>query len=57
MAETVGVPHHSVRAVALLNQAIEKGYKDVAHMKMDTDLDALRERDDFMTLLKKIEDK
>jgi hypothetical protein len=38
-----------------LKQAIAMGYKDVAHLKKDTDLDALRQRDDFKALLKELE--
>ncbi len=40
-----------------MKQAVEKGYKDVAHMKKDRDLDALRDRDDFKALLKELESK
>jgi hypothetical protein len=39
------------RAMALLHKAVKAGYKDAAHMKKDTDLDALRARDDFNKLL------
>jgi hypothetical protein len=46
---------YAARAVALLRQAIAKGYKDAAHMKQDTDLDALRQRDDFKKLLADLE--
>jgi serine/threonine protein kinase/tetratricopeptide (TPR) repeat protein len=42
---------YAARAVALLRQAIGKGIKDAAHMKKDTDLDALRAREDFRKLL------
>ena len=45
----------AARAVALLQQAVAKSYKDVAHMKKDRDLDALRQRDDFKALLKELE--
>jgi hypothetical protein len=38
------------RAMAWLKQAIAAGYKDVAHIKEDKDLDSLRERDDFEKL-------
>jgi hypothetical protein len=43
------------RAVALLRQAVQKGYKDVTHMTKDPDLDALRARDDFKELLAQLE--
>ena len=39
------------KAMAALRPAIQNGYKDAAHMKKDTDLDALRGRDDFKKLL------
>ena len=35
----------------LLAKAVQAGYQDAAHMKKDTDLDPLREREDFKTLL------
>jgi serine/threonine-protein kinase len=43
------------RAIALLQQAIAKGYKDAEHMKKDDDLKALRERDDFKKLVAALE--
>ena len=39
------------KAMAALRQAIQNGFKDAAHMKKDTDLDALRGREDFKKLL------
>ncbi|HZY87294.1 MAG TPA: serine/threonine-protein kinase [Gemmataceae bacterium] len=39
------------RAMAWLRQAVKEGYKDVAFIKKDTDLDALRDRADFQELL------
>jgi serine/threonine-protein kinase len=47
----------AARAVDLLRQAIARGYKDVAHLKQDTDLDALRTRDDFQELLRQLADR
>ena len=44
--------HYAVRAVALLRQAADAGYKDSQTLRKDQDLDALRDRDDFKTLLK-----
>jgi hypothetical protein len=38
-------------ALALLKQALAKGFKNAGHMKEDKDLDALRERVDFQKLL------
>jgi tetratricopeptide (TPR) repeat protein len=43
------------RAMAWLRQAVAAGYKNVAHLKKDTDLDALRDRADFRALLAKLE--
>ena len=42
------------RAMAWLTKAVAAGYKDAAHMKKDTDLDALREREDFKKLLAEV---
>ena len=39
------------RAMTPLREAIAKGYKDIDHMKKDTDLDALRPCADFQTLM------
>ena len=38
-----------------LHKAVQAGYKDTAHMKKDTDLDALRDREDFKKLLAELE--
>ena len=45
------------RAMELLAKAVQAGYKDVAHMKKDTDLDPLRDRDDFKKLIAELEAK
>jgi tetratricopeptide (TPR) repeat protein len=45
------------RAIAWLKQAVAAGFKDAAQMKKDTDLDALRNREDFQKLLAKLESK
>jgi tetratricopeptide (TPR) repeat protein len=44
-------------AMELLTKAVKAGYADAAHMKKDPDLDPLRERDDFKTLLADLEAK
>jgi tetratricopeptide (TPR) repeat protein len=44
-------------ALKLLRDAVSKGYKDVAHMKKDTDLDPLRQRGDFQELVAELEAK
>ena len=43
------------RAMQWLQKAVQAGYKDAAHMKKDTDLDPLREREDFKKLLAGLE--
>jgi serine/threonine-protein kinase len=48
---------YALRSVELLRQAVQTGYKDVAHIKKDTDLDALRPRPDFQHLLAGLEAK
>ena len=42
-------------AMKLLRTAVSKGYKNVAHMAKDTDVDPLRQRDDFRTLVAELE--
>src|SRR5262249_14726173 len=44
-------------AMKLLRNAVSKGYKDVAHMKKDTHLVPLRQRDDFRNLVAELEGK
>jgi hypothetical protein len=39
------------RAMEALRQAVANGYKDIAQLQKDKDLDALRRRDDFQKLL------
>jgi tetratricopeptide (TPR) repeat protein len=39
------------RAMAWLKQAVAAGYKDLANMQKDKDLDALRQREDFKKLM------
>jgi len=41
----------------LLRDAVAKGYKDVLHMKRETDLDPLRQREDFQMLVAELEGK
>jgi tetratricopeptide (TPR) repeat protein len=43
------------RAMEWLRQAIEAGWTDAAHLRQDTDLDGLRERQDFQELLAELE--
>ena len=44
-------------AMKLLRDAVSKGYKGVAHMKKDTDLDPLRQREDYQKLVAELEGK
>jgi tetratricopeptide (TPR) repeat protein len=44
-------------AVAVLRRAIDAGYRDLATMSKDTDLDSLRKRPDFEKVLKELEEK
>ena len=37
--------------MALLRQAVQAGWKDAAHMAKDSDLDPLRERENFKKLM------
>ena len=43
------------RAMDMLQQAVKAGYKDVAHMATDSDLDPIRGRDDFKKLIAKLQ--
>jgi eukaryotic-like serine/threonine-protein kinase len=45
------------RAMELLQMAVKSGFTHVAHMKKDTDLDPLREREDFKKLIAELEKK
>jgi hypothetical protein len=42
---------HAGRAVHWLRQAVARGFKDLEHMRSDTDLDPLRPRADFQGLI------
>ena len=45
------------RAMEMLHKAVKAGYSDAAHMAKDTDLDPLRDRDDFKKLLDSLQPK
>jgi serine/threonine protein kinase/tetratricopeptide (TPR) repeat protein len=45
------------RAMALLRQAVARGFKDTAHVKNDSQLEPLRAREDFKKLLADLEGK
>jgi hypothetical protein len=55
VAGAPGSENLAEEALALLKQAVAKGFKNAAHMKQDKDLDALRARVDFQKLLAKLE--
>jgi tetratricopeptide (TPR) repeat protein len=46
---------HADLAMGWLRRAVAGGYRDVAHMKRDSDLDALRDRKDFRDLISDLE--
>jgi hypothetical protein len=46
----------AVHAMATLQKAVAAGYRNVAHMRTDTDLDALRQREDFQKLMREVEE-
>jgi tetratricopeptide (TPR) repeat protein len=46
---------HAARAVALLRRAVQEGYENVAQLKQDTDLDPLRQQEDFQAVLAELE--
>jgi tetratricopeptide (TPR) repeat protein len=48
---------YASRAVTLLRQAVQKGYRDVANVKKDVNLDSLRQRADFQQLVQELERK
>jgi serine/threonine protein kinase len=52
---TDAVRFYGDAAMTLLRHAVDKGFLDVAHMKKDPDLDSLRQRDDFRTLVTELE--
>jgi serine/threonine protein kinase/tetratricopeptide (TPR) repeat protein len=48
---------YASRAVLLLRQAFSRGYKDVADVNRNTDLEPIRNREDFRQLLRQLKDK
>jgi hypothetical protein len=55
VASSLGSEKLAKEALALLKQAVAKGFKNAAHMKKDKDLHALRARKDFKKLLAELE--
>jgi hypothetical protein len=51
------VQFYSDAAMTLLRGAVSNGYKDVPHMEKDTDLDPLRQRQDFQKFIAELEGK
>ncbi|HLJ93941.1 MAG TPA: serine/threonine-protein kinase [Gemmataceae bacterium] len=49
------VRSYTDRALAMLRQAIAKGYRDVANLKKDNDLDPLRAHPEFQKVLRELE--
>jgi serine/threonine protein kinase len=54
---TEAVQFYGDAAMKLLRYAVSKGFKDVAHMTKDADLDPLRRREDFRKLVAQLEGK
>lgn len=48
---------YAARAVELLRRASQKGFRDVKHIEKDSDLDSLRQREDFKKLLAELQSK
>ena len=48
---------HADRAMQWLQKVVQAGYKDAAHIKKDTDLDPLRDREDYKKLVADLEAK
>ena len=49
------VQFYADQAMAMLRDAVAKGYKDVDHLKNNKDLDVFREREDFKKLVAELE--
>jgi hypothetical protein len=49
------VRQFAARALELLRQACARGFKDIKHIKKDSDLDALRQGGDFKTFVSELE--
>ena len=45
------------KSIELLKQSVAVGYSNVAHVKKDKDLDALRDREDFKKLMAELGEK
>jgi serine/threonine-protein kinase len=55
--EPAQAERYAGRAVSVLREAVAKGYANLQHMKKDTGLDPLRQRDDFKKLVADLEAK
>ena len=47
--------YYADQTMAMLRDAVAKGYKDVEHLRTNKDLDPLREREDFKRLVAELE--
>lgn len=54
-AEATQADAEAYQAMAWLKKAVAAGYKDVARMNQDKDLDSLRDSEDFRNLLAELE--
>jgi serine/threonine protein kinase/Tfp pilus assembly protein PilF len=54
-ARAKAVQFYGDAAMAMLKAAVARGWKEAAHMKKDTDLDPLRQREDFKVLVAELE--
>jgi hypothetical protein len=52
---TADAPAAAEQAITTLRRAIAAGYRDLANMRKDTDLDSLRKRPDFEQMLADLE--
>jgi hypothetical protein len=50
-----GTQFYSDAAMKILRDAVSKGYRDAAKLKKDTDLEPLRQREDFQKLVAELE--
>jgi hypothetical protein len=56
-ARAAAIQFYGDAAVKMLQVAVDKGWNNAAHMKKDSDLDSLRQRDDFQKLMAELEKK
>jgi serine/threonine-protein kinase len=49
------IERYAARAVALLREAVARGFRNAAHLRLDSDLTPLRKRDDFRKVLAELD--